>query len=173
MKKIQDKLLKWKSKSSSVDENSMLVNFYLTIFYFIKLISCNKTEAPVIISNFNAANERVQKESMEDKSRSRIREWLQAVGEGFQSLRSDQQDIKAMRWLEGKVIMLSRQESPLISWKGIHVFADLKMSMPFKDGQHVKFTVGFSLRGVHAIAVEPSSRNVTPDSATVQAAFNF
>ena len=41
MKKIEDKLLKWKSKSSSVDENSMLVNLYLTIFYFIKLISCD------------------------------------------------------------------------------------------------------------------------------------
>ena len=64
MKKIQDKLLKWKSKSSSIDKNSLLTNFYLTIFYFIKLISCNKTEAPAIISHFNAANERVQKESM-------------------------------------------------------------------------------------------------------------
>ena len=173
MEKIKDKLLKWKSKSSSVDGNSTLVNFYLTIFYFIKLISCDKTEAPVIISNFNAANERVQKDSMEDKSRSRIREWLQAAGEGFQCLRSDQQDTKAMRWLEGKFIILSRQESPLISWKGIHVFADHKMSMTFKDGQHVKFTVGFSLRGVRAITIEPSSKNVTPDSATMQAVFTF
>ena len=154
MKKIQDKLLKWKSKSSSVDGK-----FYLTICYFIKLITCDKTEAPEIISNFNAANKRVQRDStsMEDKSRSRIREWLQADGEGFQCLRSDQQDINAMRWLEGKVIMLSRQESSLISWKGIHVFADYKMSMRFKDGQHIRFTVGFSLRGVRAIAVEPSS----------------
>ena len=43
----------------------------------------------MIIGHFNAANERVQRESMKDKSWSRIREWLQAVGEGFQSLRSD------------------------------------------------------------------------------------
>ena len=75
-----------------MNENSVLVNFYLTIFYFIKLIS----EAPLIISNFNAANEKVQRESMEDKSQSRIREWLQAAGKGFQCLRSDQQDHNAM-----------------------------------------------------------------------------
>ena len=168
MEKIQEKLLKWKSKSSSIDGSSMLVNFYLTVFYFIKLISCGKTEAPAIISKFTAANERVQRDSMENKSRSRIREWLQASGEGFQCLRSDQQDINAMRWLEGKLIILSRQESPLISWKGIHVFANLKMSMSFKDGQHVRFTVGFSLRGVRAIDVKLITRSVTPDSAIMQ-----
>ena len=173
MEKIQDKLLKWKSKSSSVNENSMLVNFYLTIFYFIKLISCDKTEAPLIISNFNAANEKVQRESMEDKSRSRIREWLQADGKGFQCLRSDQQDHNAMRWLEGKIIILSRQESPLVSWKGIHLFLDSKTSKSFKDGQHVKFTVGFSLRGVRVIDAEPISRSVTPDSATKKDVFAF
>ena len=173
MEKIQDKLLQWKSKSSSVNENSMLVNFYLTIFYFIKLISCDKKEAPLIISNLNAANEKVRRESMEDKSRSRIREWLQADGEGFQSLRSDQQDYNAMRWLEGKIINLSRQESPLVSWKGIHVIHDSRTSKPLKDGQHVKFTVGFSLRGVRVIVAEPISRSVTPDSATKKDVFAF
>ena len=162
MEKIEDKLLKWKYKSSSVNENSVLVNFYLTILYFIKLISCDKTEAPLIISNFNAANVKVQRESMEDKSRSRIREWLQAAGKGFQCLRSDQQDHNAMRWLEGKIIILSSQESPLVSWKGIHVFLDSKTSKSFKDRQHVKFTVGFSLRGVRTIAVESISRSATP-----------
>ena len=175
MGKIQDNLLKWKSRSSSVDGNNMLVNFYLTIFYFIKLISCNKTEAPLIISKFNETHERVQKISMEDKSRSRIREWLQEAGEGFQCLRSDQQDLSAMQWLDGKVIILSRQACPLVSWKGIHVFFDSKTStgLTLKDGQNVKFTVGFSLRGVRAIAVEPSSKNVTPDSATLQNAFTY
>ena len=173
MEKIEDKLLKWKHKSSTVDENSMLVNFYLTIFYFIKLISCDKTDAPPIISSFNEANVRVQRKSTEDKSRSRVREWLQAAGEGFQCLRSDQQDLSAMRWLEGTVIILSKQESPLISWKGIHVFLDIKTCKPFKDGQHVKFTVGFSLRGVRAITVEPTSRSITPDSATMKDFFTF
>ena len=173
MEKIEDKLLKWKYKSSSTNENSMLVNFYLTIFYFIKLISCDKTEASRIISNFNSASEKVQRESMEDKSRSRIKEWLQAAGKGFQCLRSDQQDHNAMQWLEGKIIILSRQESPLVSWKGIHVFLDSKTSKLFKDGQHVKFTVGFSLRGVRTIAAEPISRSVTPDSATLKDVFTF
>ena len=174
MEKIEDKLLKWKWKrTSNVNENSMLVNFYLIIFYFIKLISCDKREAPCIISNFNVANEKVQRESMEDKSRSRIREWLQAAGKGFQCLRSDQQDNNAMRWLEGKIIILSSQESPLVSWKGIHVFLDSRTSKLFKDGQHVKFTVGFSLRGVRTIAVEPISRSATPDSATMKDIFTF
>ena len=173
MEKIQDKLLKWKHKSSSVDENSVLVNFYLTVFYFIKLISCDKTEAPPIISSFNEAAVKVQRESTEDKSRSRVREWLQAAGEGFQCLRSDQQDQSAMQWLEGKVIILSKQDSPLISWKGIHVFLDTKTCQSFKDGQHVKFTVGFSLRGVRAIKVEPTSRSITPDSATMKDFFTF
>ena len=48
------------------------------------------------------------------------------------------------------------------------MFLDSRTSKLFKDGQHIKFTVGFSLRGVCTIAVESISRSATPDSATMK-----
>ena len=117
-----------------------------------------------IVTSFNEANKKVQRENTEDKSRSRVREWLQAAGEGFQCLRADKQDQSEMQWLEGNVIGSSTEKTQLISWKVIHVFLILKhVAKPFKDGEHVKFTVGFSLRGVRAITVI----SATPDSAIV------
>ena len=166
MAKIQDKLDRWKRKMSSIGESQMLVNFYLAIFYFIKLINCNEAEAYQIVSNFKGAYHDVRKESATDKSRSRIKEWLQA-GMGFQCLRSDQQDPNKTQWLwlEGKVVT-QQKHLIYVSWKGIDLFYKPKLTQkPFKDGQQVRFTVGFSSKEIRAITVEPISRCFTVDSS--------
>lgn len=163
MERIQEKLHKWKRKILIIGESQMLVNFYFAIFYFIKLISCNETDAYQIVSDFKAAYENVQKESMTDKSRSRIKEWLQVAGKGFQCLRSDQQDpnqqnFDEMLWLEGKVVTSLKQNKTLVSWKGIDMIYKSKTPKSFKDGQQVKVAVGFSMKEVRAIVVEPVFR---------------
>ena len=161
MEKIQDKLTKWKHKISSIGESQMLVNFYLAIFYFIKLISCNDSEPYQILSDFKTAYQKVQKESTTNKSRLRIREWLQAAGRGFQHLRSDLQDpnYNDMLWLQGRLVTSLKQKHPQVSWKGIDMIYQSKRRKPFefKDGQMVRFAVGFSLNEVRAIAVEAIS----------------
>lgn len=80
---------------------------------------------------------------------------MQAEGKGFQCLRSDKQERNNMLKLEGKVMNVSLKR-PSISWKGTHVYFNptYSSSESFIDGQFVIFTVGFSLRGVHAITVE-------------------
>ena len=153
MEMIGDELSKWKSR---IKESKIWVNFYLSIFYFIKLISCNETGAPLLISNFKDANRRVLEEGQQNKSRSRIKEWLHATGEGFQCLRSGEQIRNEMRQFEGTVHSNEGKHS-LISWKGIYVFFgpyDRSLAEQLHHGQHVKFTVGFSLRGIRAITVE-------------------
>ena len=167
---IGDKLSKWKSNVSSSD-SKMWVNFYLSIFYFVKLISCNETGAPLLGSSYKDANRRVQEEGKQNKSRSRIKEWLHETGKGFQCLRSGEQNRIEMRQFEGTIHSTEGRRS-LISWKGIHVFFepyDRTLTEQFNHGQLVKFTVGFSLRGVRAITVEAvplSPKDCVPCSAT-------
>lgn len=59
---------------------------------------------------------------------------------------------------EGGAIILVQQDfrskNVLLAWKGIHVHYDPAPSDQLNNGQHVKFAVGFSLRGIHAISVE-------------------
>jgi len=123
---IEEKLKSWYSAVTRSKESSMWLNFYFSIFYFIKLISCNKAEAPMIVKNFKDCNKKVQEESKLKKSRSRIIEWLHAAGEGFQCLCSGEQLLSKMRQFEGKVTILTQEKSKNVSlsWKGIHVHYD-------------------------------------------------
>ena len=152
LKMIEHKLLEW--KKSKTRDSIMLVNLYLSIFYFITLCEGEGTASPQIATKFDTANKTVQEEGKQNKSRSRIIEWLQAKGTGFQCLCSDQQVPTKMRELEGKVNISTR--NPSLSWKGIHVHFNptYASSEMFSDGQLVKFNVGFSLRGIRAIKVE-------------------
>lgn len=154
MEMIGYKLLEW-NKRSKMGESKMWVNLYLSIFYFITLCEGKGTTSPQMAAKFNTANKIVQEEGQQNKSRSRIIEWLQAKGKGFQCLRSDKQEPNDMLKLEGKVMNVSMKR-PSISWKGIHVYFNptYSSSESFSDGQFVIFTVGFSLRGVRAIMVE-------------------
>lgn len=157
MEMIGDKLSKWKSNVSSTSDSNMWVNFYLSIYYFIKLISCNEVGTPLMISNFKACNVKVQEEGKQNKSRSRIKEWLHETGEGFQCLRSGEQTPREMRQFEGIVNLpkCSEQEKHAsLSWKGIHVFFDSTWSEQFSHGQTANFNVGFTLRGIRAINVK-------------------
>lgn len=152
MEMIERKLLEW--KKSKTRDSIMLVNLYLSIFYFITLCEGEGTASPQIATKLDTANKIVQEEGKQNKSRSRIIEWLHAEGKGFQCLCSDQQVPSKMRELEGKVNLSTRQ--PSLSWKGIHVHFNptYASSEMFSDGQCVKFNVGFSLRGIRAIKVE-------------------
>ena len=166
---IERKLKNWYSAITRTRESSMWLNFYFSIFYFIKLISCDHAETPMIIKNFKDCNKKVQEEGKLKKSRSRIVEWLHAAGEGFQCLCSGEQLLSKMRQFEGRVNILEqndfeKRKNVSLSWKGIHVHYDPAPSDQLNNGQHVKFTVGFSLRGIRAIRVEPS-----PMSPTYQA----
>ena len=154
MEMIGHKLLEWNKKSKTC-ESKLWVNFYLSIFYFIALCEGKGTMSPQMAAKFTAADRIVQEEGKQSKARSRIIEWLQAKGKGFQCLRSDLQVPKEMRELEGKVMNISLQH-PSISWKGIHVYCNHThlSSETFSDGQFVKFTVGFNLRGIRVIKVE-------------------
>ena len=153
MEIIGHKLLEW-NKKSKTPESKMWVNLYLSIFYFITLCEGNTT-FPQMAAKFNTANKIVQEEGQQNKSRSRIKEWLQAEGKGFQCLRSDKQEPNRMLELEGKVMNILMKR-PSISWKGIHVYFNptYSSSDTFSEGQCVRFTVGFSLRGVRAITVK-------------------
>ena len=152
LKMIEHKLLEW--KKSKTRDSIMLVNLYLSIFYFITLCEGEGAASPQIATKLDTANKIVQEEGKQNKSRSRIIEWLQAKGKGFQCLCSDQQVPTKMRELEGKANISTR--NPSLSWKGIHVHFNptYASSEMFSDGQLVKFNVGFSLRGICAIKVE-------------------
>ena len=64
-----------------------------------------------------------------------------------------------MRELEGKINLSTHQTS--LSWKGIHVHVNpsYASSKGLSNGQCVKFNVGFSLRGIRAIKVDPVQEN--------------
>lgn len=149
---IEHKLLEW--KKSKTHDSIMWVNLYLSILYFIILCEDEGTASPQIATKFDTANKIVQEEGKQNKSRSRIIEWLQARGKGFRCLCSDQQVPSKMRELEGKVNISTQH--PSLSWKGIHVHFNptYASSEMFSDGQRVKFNIGFSLRGIRAIKVE-------------------
>ena len=64
-----------------------------------------------------------------------------------------------MLWLQGRLVTSLKQKHPQVSWKGIDMIYKSKRRKPFefKDGQMVRFAVGFSLNEVRAIAVEAIS----------------
>ena len=180
---IEEKLLMWKRQGPSVIQNKrsippindlILVNYYLMICYFIQLI---ETKAHAL-KQFNDACSTTKQESKSNKLRYRMKEWLHNSGTGFRRLRSGPIIKIEMLELDGSMGIPSWQEAhrsrgdkgfPYVTWKGICIWFDAKRYSQhhFKQGDQVKFGVGFTFTGPKAIILNALASDKSGSHATV------
>ena len=182
--KIEEQLLLWKDgpcvtpnkESIQSKNNPLLVNFYLTICYFIQLMETKEDEVYDIVYKVKKFREETNKISDHNiiKSRARVTEWLHEHGSGFKCLKSGKQKKEEMLRLKGSVVCSSWKEAyqhtnqkfPQISWKGLTIFFDPNdTEHRFKRDDQVEFSVGFNYKGPRAIDCSPIP-NMQPRKTT-------
>ena len=183
-KTVEKVLISWKNQAPyvvnvkrniQVKNDPLWVNFYLNICYFIQLIE-NKEEGeiPRIVQKFKDTHRALSEESINNRSRLKIKEWLHRIGSGFGRLKSGQPAKGEMLMLTGSAGIPSLQEAqrsrgdkgyPYISWKGLCIYLWTKkyLNTSFKQGDTVTFGVGFTLSGPQAIVMEESTVSVPTD----------
>ena len=176
MRQIEDQLVLWQRSTTSLSggkfqSNDLWVSFYLVVYNFVQLVEAKEDEVfkyncVVQIKRFS---QRTQEQSIDEKSRARIKEWLHKDGRGFQRLNSGKQKLDDMLKLTGSVVYATKEEARYhesfthISWKGLSIFFDPRScDDKFSKDDKVVFTVGFSFYGPRAITCSLKHRPLSP-----------